>query len=160
MQEQFSDWLSEGTPDTFWAMATSLEPALTRKPRSLALRGIYLVLGLICLAFAAISFLPGVPTFDFVILAAFFFARSSDTLHKWLINHKYFGKMVNAYSDGLTVKMKWSAAVAITLSLGASMFFLIDGRILRTFLALVWIYAIWFVFTRPTRPTTLPREAD
>jgi uncharacterized membrane protein YbaN (DUF454 family) len=141
-------------------MATSLEPAMTRKPRSLALRGVYLVLGLICLAFAAISFLPGVPTFDFVILAAFFFARSSDTLYNWLVNHKHFGKMVTAYSDGLTVKMKWSAAVAITLSLGASVFFFIEGRILRTVLALVWIYAIWFVFSRPTKRASLPTEAE
>jgi uncharacterized membrane protein YbaN (DUF454 family) len=141
-------------------MATSLEPAMTRKPRSLALRGVYLVLGLICLAFAAISFLPGVPTFDFVILAAFFFARSSDTLYNWLVTHKHFGKMVTAYSDGLTVKMKWSAAVAITLSLGASVFFFIEGRILRTVLALVWIYAIWFVFSRPTKRASLPTEAE
>lgn len=133
---------------------------MTRKPRSLALRGIYPVLGLICLGFAAISFLPGVPTFDFVFLAAFFFARSSDTLHNWLVNHKHFGKMVNAYSDGLTMKMKWSAAVAITLSLGVSVLFLTEDRILRTVLALVWVYAIWFVFTRPTKHGTLPLSAD
>jgi uncharacterized protein len=137
-------------------MATSLEPSmepgLARKPRSVLLRGVYLVLGLICVGFAAISFLPGIPTFDFVILAAFFFARSSDTLHSWLVNHKYFGRMVTAYSDGLTTKMKWSAAIAITLSLGVSVVFLVDNRIVRTILALVWIYAIWFVFSRPTRP--------
>lgn len=123
-------------------------PSAPRKPRSLLLRGIYLFLGLLCLAFAAISFIPGIPTFDFVILAAFFFARSSDRLHDWLVNHRYFGRMVNAYSDGLTPKMKWWAATAITLSLGASAVFLIDNTVIRTLLALVWVYAIWFVFSR------------
>lgn len=132
-------------------MATSVEPAVTRKPRSLLLRGLYLVLGLICLAFAALSFLPGIPTFDFVILAAFFFARSSATLHNWLVNHRYFGRMVNAYSDGLTTRMKWSAAVAITISIGASAVFLVENSIIRTVLAAVWIYALWFVFSRPTK---------
>lgn len=132
-------------------MAVSVESSVSDKPRSLLLRGIYLILGLICLGFAAISFIPGIPTFDFVILAAFFFARSSDTLHNWLINHKYFGRVVSAYKDGLTTGMKWWAATAITLSLGASVVFLLDSRILRTILALVWVYALWFVFSRPTR---------
>ena len=132
-------------------MAMPIESTLPQKPRSLLLRGVYLLLGLICLAFAAVSFIPGIPTFDFVILSAFFFARSSDTLHSWLVNHKYFGRMVNAYHGGLTPRMKWTAAAAITLSLGVSIVFLIDNSIIRTLLGLVWIYAIWFVFSRPTR---------
>lgn len=132
-------------------MADSVESSGSDKPRSLVLRGIYLILGLICLGFAAISFIPGVPTFDFVILAAFFFARSSDTLHHWLVNHKYFGRIVNAYQGGLTIGMKWWAAIAITISLGASVVFLISSSVIRTVLAAVWIYAIWFVFSRPTR---------
>jgi uncharacterized protein len=140
-------------------MATSVEPLTTRKPRSILLRGIYLLLGLVCLAFAAISFVPGIPTFDFVILAAFFFARSSDRLHAWLINHRYFGRMVNAYQDGLTMKMKWWAATAITLSLGASVVFLIENSIVRTILALVWIYALWFVFSRETKPAAPPESS-
>lgn len=132
-------------------MAVSVESIVSKKPRSLVLRGIYLILGLICLGFAAISFIPGIPTFDFVILAAFFFARSSDTLHNWLVNHKYFGRVLGAYRDGLTTGMKWWAAFAITLSLGASVAFLIESTIIRTLLAVVWIYAIWFVFSRPTK---------
>lgn len=132
-------------------MAVHVDSTMSRKPRNLLLRGVYLVLGLICLGFAAISFIPGIPTFDFVILAAFFFARSSETLHRWLVNHKYFGRVINAYQDGLTIGMKWWAATAITLSLGASVVFLVDNRIVRTVLALVWIYAIWFVFSRPSK---------
>ncbi len=117
------------------------------------LRGVYLVLGFICLGFVAISFLPGIPTFDFVILAAFFFSLSSDKLHGWMVNHPVYGKMIKGYrSGGLTVRMKWLAAVAITLSIGLSVFFLIDGTILRVILAAVWVFALWFVFSRPTRP--------
>jgi len=115
------------------------------------LRGIYLILGLICLGFLAFSWLPGIPTFDFVILAAFFFSMSSDRLHGWMINHPVYGRIIRGYRDsGLTWRMKWLAAVAITASLGFSVFVLIDNQVLRIVLAAVWIFAIWFVFTRPT----------
>jgi uncharacterized membrane protein YbaN (DUF454 family) len=123
----------------------------TKKPRSLLLRGVYLVLGLVCVMFAALSFLPGIPTIDFVVLAAFFFARSSDRLHDWLVNHRYFGRMIGAYQGGLTIRMKVWAITAITLSLGISAFVLIDNSVVRVILGAIWIYAIWFVWSRPTK---------
>ncbi len=126
----------------------------TRKPRSRVLRGIYFVIGLICLGFVPLSVLPGIPTFDFVILAAFFFSMSSDRLYGWLVNHPVYGKMISSYrSGGLTVRMKWLAAIAITLSIGVSIFFLLDNLALRLILAAVWAFALWFVWSRPTRPS-------
>ncbi|MEX1038042.1 MAG: YbaN family protein [Acidimicrobiia bacterium] len=130
-------------------MQSTAQPV--KKPRSLLIRGVYLVLGLICVFFAAISILPGIPTIDFVVLAAFFFARSSDRLHDWLVNHRYFGRMIGAYQGGLTTRMKWWAATAITVSLGVSAFVLIDNTVVRIILAAVWVYALWFVFSRPTK---------
>lgn len=134
-------------------MTQSVDQAITsRKPRSLLLRGLYLVLGLICLAFVPLSFLPGIPTFDFVILAAFFFSMSSDRLHGWLVNHPVYGKMIRSYrSGGLTMRMKWFAASAITLSLSFSAFLMIQNLALRIALLAVGVFAVWFVFSRPTR---------
>lgn len=129
----------------------------TRKPRSRVLRGIYFAIGLICLAFLPLSVLPGIPTFDFVILAAFFFSMSSDRLYGWLVNHPVYGKMISGYrSGGLTVRMKWLAATAITASIGVSIFFLIENLVLRLILAGVWAFALWFVWSRPTRPSPSP----
>jgi len=128
------------------------QPVASRKPRSRVLRGIYLVLGFICLGFVAISFIPGIPTFDFVILAAFFFSMSSDRLHGWLVNHPVYGKMIKGYrSGGLTIRMKWLAAIAITLSLTFSALVLLDNVVLRIVLGAVGLFALWFVFSRPTR---------
>ena len=128
------------------------QPRTTRKPRSRFLRGVYLVLGLICLGFATMSFLPGIPTFDFVILAAFFFSMSSDRLHSWLMSHPVYGRMIRGYrSGGLTMRMKWVAAIAITLSLSFSAMVLVDRTVIRIVLAVVWAIALTFVFTRPTR---------
>ena len=129
----------------------------SRKPRSLILRGVYLILGLICLVFLAFSWLPFIPTFDFVILAAFFFSMSSDRLHSWLVNHRVYGKMIRGYrSGGLTLRMKWVAAIGITLSLALSAFILIDQVALRALLVAVGAFALWFVFSRPTRTEPAP----
>ncbi len=133
-------------------MADVALPAANRKPRSRLVRGIYFTLGLICLGGVYLSFLPGIPTFDLVMLAAFFFARSSDRFYDWLINHKVFGRIIAAYrGGGLTMRTKFLAAVGIVASLTFSAVVLIDNRILRTILVLVGAYALWFVFSRPTR---------
>ncbi|TDI50307.1 MAG: DUF454 family protein [Acidobacteria bacterium] len=40
-------------------------------------------------------YLPGIPTFDLIILAAFFFfSMSSEKVHNWMLNNRYFGKII------------------------------------------------------------------
>ncbi|MDX1448875.1 MAG: YbaN family protein [Acidimicrobiia bacterium] len=134
----------------------TVEVGAPRKPRSRILRAIYFVLGLICLGFAYLSFLPGIPTFDFVILAAFFFARSSDRFHAWLVNHRVFGKIINGYRGGLTLRVKIVATMGILASLSFSGFVLTDNQIVRTIIGLVGIYAIWFVWSRPRKDVPAP----
>ncbi len=137
-------------------MAVSADARTTRKARNPLARGLYFVLGLICLALLPLSYLPGVPTFDLILLAAFFFSMSSDRMHDWMLAHPYFGKVIRGYRDhGLTRRMKWVAAVAITLSIGVSGFIFVDIGWVRVAMAVVWAYALWFVFTRPTRPRTV-----
>ncbi len=156
----FSDSPSEPLPDRFIRMeGTTDRLVASRKPRSKLLRGIYFILGLICLGFVYVSFLPGIPTFDFVILAAFFFSMSSDKFYSWMMNHKVFGRIISGYREGgLTMRMKWLAAIAIVASLSFSAFVLIDSQILRVVLLLVGVYALWFVFTRRTKAKTAPDQ--
>ena len=141
-------------------MTQSVERSVApRRPRSPLLRGIYFVLGIICLGFVYLSVLPGIPTFDFVILAAFFFSMSSEKVHGWLVNHPVYGKIIRGYrSGGLTVRMKWVAAIAITASLSFSAFVLIDTLVLRIILGAVGVFAIWFVFSRPTKRDQPPDQ--
>ena len=123
-----------------------------RKPRSRFVRGVYLALGLLCLGLAYMSWLPGIPTFDFVILAAFFFARSSDRFHAWLLGHPEFGRIIRGYrSDGFTVRTKAVASAAVLASLIFSMTVLVDSVPLRWVLAAVGLFAVWFIWTRPTK---------
>lgn len=133
-------------------MEATAHPETRSKVRNPLLRGLYFVLGLIALALIPLSYLPGIPTFDLVLLAAFFFSMSSDRMHDWMLNHPYFGRIIRGYREhGLTMRMKWIAVTAITLSVGFSALFLTDNTVIRVILALVWGYAAWFVFSRPTR---------
>lgn len=133
-------------------MAQPVESSAPRKARSPIVRGLLFVLGMLCLALVPLSYLPGIPTFDLVLLAAFFFSMSSDRMYGWMVNHKYFGKIIRGYRDyGLTMRMKWIAATAITLSLLVSGLFLTDLWWVRAILLAVGVYALWFVFSRPTR---------
>jgi uncharacterized protein len=125
------------------------------KPRSRIVRYVYFCLGLICVGFAYLSWLPGIPTFDFVILAAFFFSRSSDRFHLWITTHPVFGRIIRGYrSDGLTRRAKIIASVAVVASLGFSVLVLLDNPLVRTVLGLVGVYALWFIWTRNATPAT------
>ncbi|MEX0698535.1 MAG: YbaN family protein [Acidimicrobiia bacterium] len=128
------------------------EVPAVRKPRSRLLRGLYFGLGILCVGLAYMSWLPGIPTFDFVILAAFFFARSSDRFHAWLVTHPVFGRIIRGYrSDGFTVRTKLVASAATVISLGFSIIVLVDNLVVRLILGVVGVYAIWFIMSRPTR---------
>lgn len=133
-------------------MAETVKPAARRKARSPIVRALLFLLGLICLALIPLSYLPGIPTFDLILLAAFFFSMSSDRMYGWMVNHRYFGPIIRGYRDhGLTMRMKWVAAVGITVSLLVSGVFLTELLWVRLILVAVGAYALWFVFSRPTR---------
>jgi hypothetical protein len=144
MTESSSDHAGTSMPTASGALAST-------KPRSRLLRAVYFTLGLICLGMAYLSFLPGIPTFDFVILAAFFFSRSSDRFHTWLVTHPVFGRIISGYRGGLTLRMKVVATIGILASLAFSGLVLTDNRIVRTIIGLVGIYAVWFVWSRPRK---------
>ncbi|CAA0125105.1 Inner membrane protein YbaN [Halioglobus japonicus] len=54
-----------------------------------------LILAYLCLALAVVGVvLPGLPTVPFLLLAAWFSARGSERLHRWLYAHPHFGKLL------------------------------------------------------------------
>lgn len=62
-------------------------------------------------------FVPGLPSTEFVLLAAWAAARSSPRLHDWLLRHRWFGPMLANWRDGKRVarRGKWGATVSMTL---------------------------------------------
>jgi len=51
-------------------------------------------------------FLPLLPTTVFILLAAYCFSRSSERFHNWLLEHKYFGEILQTYQSGLGMPRK------------------------------------------------------
>ena len=135
----------------------AVNSSTSAKKRNPLVRGIYFLLGLLSLLGLAFSWLPLIPTFDLVLLAAFFFSMSSDRMYNWMLEHKVFGRIIKGYRDyGLTTRAKWRAAIALVLSLTLSAVFLTSNTPVRIVLAAVGAYGVWFVFSRPTRdPATL-----
>lgn len=62
-------------------------------------------------------FVPGLPTTVFVLIAAWAAARSSPRLHRWLLAHPVFGKLIADWQQGGCVsrRSKWNAAIAMAL---------------------------------------------
>jgi uncharacterized membrane protein YbaN (DUF454 family) len=74
-------------------------------------RILYLILGLISLMLGAAGVvLPLVPTVPFILLAAFFFARSSPRLERWLVEHPRFGDHIEAWRTRRAISRRGKGA--------------------------------------------------
>ena len=80
------------------------------------MRIIWLTFGLISLTLGAIGiFLPILPTVPFILLAAFFFSKSSERLHHWLITHPKFGPPIEDWQRNRAIsrRVKWYSTTSI-----------------------------------------------
>jgi hypothetical protein len=89
-------------------------------------RTFYLIAGFVSLGLAAIgAVLPVMPTTVFVILAAFFFARSSPALEARLLDHPVFGPHIRLWRErgAISRKGKRAAAAAFAVSIVIALIF-------------------------------------
>jgi uncharacterized membrane protein YbaN (DUF454 family) len=126
-------------------------PVAVAPPRSLLVRAVYFALGTISLILLMFSFLPGIPTADLVVLALFFYARSSPKFEAWLRSRPFVQRVLARYEGGLTLATKVQATVGIVLSIGLSAGFLTDNLTIRSLLGFVGVFAVWFVWSRPRK---------
>lgn len=117
-------------------------------------RPLWFVLGILALAAGLVgAVLPLVPTTVFLILAAYAFARSSDRLHRWLVEHPRFGPPIRDWREHGAIGRRqkvlavalMAAAFALSLALGVP-----AGVLLVQ--AVVLLAAGVFVLTRPGAP--------
>ena len=97
--------------------------------------------------------LPLLPTVPLIILAAFCFARSSETMHDWLIHHPYFGPGITNWRDNGAISMrgKQLATLSIAVVFGISLVLGVPLRVLM----LQGIFlggTLLFIWTRPSGP--------
>lgn len=80
------------------------------------------------LAFVGVA-LPLIPTTPFLLLAVYFFARSSERWHNYLLNHRIFGPyLTDYYNHQMTVSNKARTITVLWIGMGICMW-LVRARI-------------------------------
>jgi uncharacterized membrane protein YbaN (DUF454 family) len=101
---------------------------------------LYKPLGFLFLALGLLGIpLPVLPSTPFILLAAWFFARSSDKWHQWLLRSELFGPMIRNWEDSRCISRR-TKIVAVGLMLvagGASITFALEDSTWRILTALL-----------------------
>lgn len=119
------------------------------------LRPLYLAAGLLFAGLGVIGlFLPLIPTTGPLLLAAFFFGRSSARLHGWLTNHPRFGRFIADFEAGRGVprSTKIVGAAMMAGAFAYSAVAVVSHPAARGAVAAVGLGAIAFLLRLPTAP--------
>lgn len=114
-----------------------------------------IVLGSIGLAIGAVgAVLPLLPSFPFLLLAAYCFARSSDKLNNWFIGTKLYKENLESFlkGQGMTKKAKIRVMITITILMAIGFIMMHRVPVGRIILGFVWLFhMLYFAFKVKTR---------
>lgn len=96
--------------------------------------------------------LPLLPTTPFLLLAAYCFARSSDTLYRRLLETKWLGTYIENFRSGkgIPLKTKWIAVIVLWTSSFYSIIYIVPLIIVQLMLFGVVIYITYYIFSLKT----------
>lgn len=123
-------------------------------------KALYVVLGCIGLGLGALgAALPLLPSFPFLLLAAFCFARSSEKLHHWFVNTKLYKDNLESYvaGKGMTKKTKIRIMATVTLLMSVGFIMMHAVPVGRIILGCVWVFHVLY-FTLGVRTIAAPPE--
>ena len=111
----------------------------------------YLSLGIGLIAIVV----PGLPTTEFILLAAWAATKSSPRLSAWLENHRLFGPQLRNWRNGKIIgrRAKVSATVSMLLCAGLMLMMLDHGWPLYLAITGMSLSNLWIW----SRPESLPR---
>ena len=115
-------------------------------------RYIWLLTGFAAFALGAVGMLlPLLPTTPFLLLAAFAFARSSERLSDWLVNHKTFGPPIENWRQDGSIDRKSKRLAMIIIIPSPLMTWLFDAPTwLLVSQVLILAAVSVFILTRPS----------
>jgi uncharacterized protein len=117
------------------------------------LRYLWLTLGFIFTGLGFLGYiLPGLPGTVFILVAVYFFARSSPRFYNWLLNNKLFGDLIRDWraGKGLSLKAKIMAISVIVLTITISVL-AVQNNIVKVIVALCGVGVSLYLWTRPTK---------
>ncbi len=112
-----------------------------------------IILGSICVILGLIGIIvPLLPTTPFLLLAAFFYGKSSHRLQQWLFNNRVFGPYLTNYVEGkgISIKNKAFTLILLWLAMGYTIFFAISNLLIQTLLLLIAICVTIHIITIKT----------
>ena len=123
-------------------------PATSRLARILFGLLAYISLGIGLIAIVV----PGLPTTEFILLAAWAATKSSPRLSAWLENHRLFGPILRNWRNGKIIarRTKVSATVSMLLCAGLMLFMLDHGWPIYLAIAGMSLGNAW-IWSRPER---------
>lgn len=119
---------------------------------------LWVILGCIGVGLGAIgAVLPLLPTFPFLMLAAFSFAKSSEKLHTWFIHTKLYKDNLEDYvkERGMTKRTKIRIVITVTLLMSFGFFMMLrkDLYLPCGILGGVWLFhLVYFAMAVKTLP--------
>ena len=119
-----------------------------------AARLTWLVIGFLALALGVLGiFLPLLPTTPLVLLAAFAFARSSERLHQWLLDHNVFGSLIADWRrhGAISRSAKVASVVAMVVVLAVSLALAVPAVVIGVQVVVLG-GAAFFILSRPLPP--------
>lgn len=117
------------------------------------MRFVMLALGFISLGLGLIGvILPLLPTVPFILLSAFCFARSSDRLHNWLLDHRAFGPLIRDWRENGAIppRVKAIATVSIAGAFAVPAVLGVKPWVMGVQLVVLGLVLV-FIWTRPDR---------
>ena len=125
----------------------------TRVVKNPLLRYLWLTLGLLFTGLGFLGYiLPGMPGTVFILLAVYFFARSSPRFYNWLLNNPVFGQLIRDWrsGSGIPLRAKVLAVTLITVSVGSSLLF-VSNLYVRLLLLGCGVGVSAYLLSRPTK---------
>lgn len=114
---------------------------------------VFIILGSICVILGLIGIIvPLLPTTPFLLLAAFFYGKSSKRLQQWLFNNRVFGAYLTNYVEGrgISIRNKVYTLTFLWLAIGYTIFFIISNFLIRLLLLLIAICVTIHILTIKT----------
>ena len=113
---------------------------------------ILITIGWSCVGLAFIgTFVPGIPTTIFLIVALWAFAKSSKKFHSWLLNHKRFGPILQNWESHKVVPLK-AKILMVILQISAVIIFhySLQNIYLTAILIITLVFVARYVLSLPS----------
>lgn len=154
-------WPETHLPATIRVAGPLCSETMTRLARSRLSRLLYAILAYVSLGIGLVAIvIPGLPTTEFILLAAWAATRSSPRLSAWLENHRLFGPILWNWRNGKVIQRRAKVSATISMLLCAGLMLIMLEHHWPVFLAIAGMTLgnLW-IWSRPEQPTApLPAQ--